>query len=50
MKFEKLPEAVQLIAAHTLKAMIEQNNANKELAKEMASSISDAFTALYEDN
>ncbi|MDE1479342.1 hypothetical protein KKJ01_14155 [Xenorhabdus bovienii] len=50
MKFEELPEAVQLIAAHALRNMIERNDADKEQAKEMACSISKAFTALYEDN
>ncbi|PHM59149.1 hypothetical protein Xsto_04060 [Xenorhabdus stockiae] len=50
MEFKDLPESIQTIAAHTLKAMIEQNNADKELAKEMASSINDAFTSLYEAN
>ncbi|MCT8344214.1 MULTISPECIES: hypothetical protein [Photorhabdus] len=50
MKFEDLSEIIQLVAANTLKEMIEKNNADKEQAKEMACSISKAFTSLYEDS
>ncbi|QIF95187.1 hypothetical protein [Proteus vulgaris] len=50
MKFEDLPENIQLIAANTLSKLLKDNQPPKELAQELASSIKNSFIALYESN
>lgn len=50
-KFEDLPEAVQVIAAHALKEALTriEGGLKSEPAKELARSINVAFTSMYED-
>lgn len=47
MKFNELPENIQLIAANTLSELLKGIPASKELADELASSVASAFVALY---
>lgn len=50
MKFEDLPENIQIIAANTLSELLKQSYVNKELAEEAANSVKAAFIRLYESN
>ncbi|MFS4412515.1 hypothetical protein [Providencia sp. T47] len=50
MKFEDLPENIQLIAASTLAELMKVSCISKELAEDLASSVKRAFIALYESN
>lgn len=50
MKFEDLPDDIQLIAANTLSELLKDNQPSKELAQELACSIKSSFITLYESN
>lgn len=52
MKFQELPEAVQAIAAETLKALIieERFNKNEKSAETMAQDVKSGFELLYSEN
>ncbi|HFT1684922.1 hypothetical protein [Providencia stuartii] len=50
MKFEELPDDIQMIAASTLSELLKQSYVNKELAEETANSVKAAFIKLYESN
>lgn len=52
MKFQDLPEAVQAIAAETLKALMieERFNKNEKTAEAMAQDVKSGFESLYSEN
>ncbi|EHS7020119.1 hypothetical protein HmCmsJML134_00140 [Escherichia coli] len=52
MKFQDLPEAVQAIAAETLKALMieERFNKNEKSAETMAQDVKSGFESLYSEN
>ncbi|MEY0256524.1 hypothetical protein AB7X32_22580 [Morganella morganii] len=50
MKFEELPENIQLIAATALADILKSNVPEKELAEVYANSVKTAFIKMYEES
>uniref|UniRef100_A0A3B0LZ86 Uncharacterized protein n=1 Tax=Arsenophonus endosymbiont of Trialeurodes vaporariorum TaxID=235567 RepID=A0A3B0LZ86_9GAMM len=50
MKFEELPQNIQLIAANLLGELMKMSLPEKEQTKDLAYSIKSAFISLYESD